>query len=444
MEEKKRQSQEQHHMGWRGKQKNYCWPGVYHITINVAERRQQPLGVIAGDVSKPDGDPQAPHVVLSEVGQMVEEELTHSISTHYPMVEVQDYVIMPDHLHFLLVVRRRIVSSSGKETHLGQVIAGFKKGCNRRYWEITGKQPPMEGQGKPAPAGTATATPAGTAAATPAGVPLPVVSPQGQIQGQIQGQKVPSTATTGRPPLFAYGYVDVMPLQEGQLERQRQYIRNNPRYRLLRMKTPNGSHITRGGMDTAVSIAALKGYLRREGCEPFLNDATWTALTNRLLMNGTTITCDSYGNRQLIIAGRQQANGNHHLMSGTLLPVVCHRKDAALFSQQKERCLRAAAAGAVLVSAQIATKERDIIRTAIDGGFPVVIVIDNGLPPIYHPSEERTDLCSANKLLLVTPWKYAYRRSDEQITTVECKTMNCVVQALCRRKDSWWKESLQR
>ena len=423
-------------MGWRGKQKNYCWPGVYHITINVAERRQQPLGVIAGDVSKPDGDPQAPHVVLSEVGQMVEEELTHSISTHYPMVEVQDYVIMPDHLHFLLVVRRRIVSSSGKETHLGQVIAGFKKGCNRRYWEITGKQPPMEGQGKPAPAGTA--------AATPAGVPLPVVSPQGQIQGQIQGQKVPSTATTGRPPLFAYGYVDVMPLQEGQLERQRQYIRNNPRYRLLRMKTPNGSHITRGGMDTAVSIAALKGYLRREGCEPFLNDATWTALTNRLLMNGTTITCDSYGNRQLIIAGRQQANGNHHLMSGTLLPVVCHRKDAALFSQQKERCLRAAAAGAVLVSAQIATKERDIIRTAIDGGFPVVIVIDNGLPPIYHPSEERTDLCSANKLLLVTPWKYAYRRSDEQITTVECKTMNCVVQALCRRKDSWWKESLQR
>lgn len=423
-------------MGWRGKQKNYCWPGVYHITTNVAERRQQPLGVIAGDVSKPDGDPQAPHVVLSEVGQMVEEELTHSISTHYPMVEVQDYVIMPDHLHFLLVVRRRIVSSSGKETHLGQVIAGFKKGCNRRYWEITGKQPPMEGQGKPAPAGTA--------AATTAGVPLPVVSPQGQIQGKIQGKKVPSTATTGHPPLFAYGYVDVMPLQEGQLERQRQYIRNNPRYRLLRMKTPNGSHITRGGMDTAVSIAALKGYLRREGCEPFLNDATWTALTNRLLMNGTTITCDSYGNRQLIIAGRQQANGNHHLMSGTLLPVVCHRKDAALFSQQKDRCLRAAAAGAVLVSAQIATKERDIIRTAIDGGFPVVIVIDNGLPPIYHPSEERTDLCSANKLLLVTPWKYAYRRSDEQITTVECKTMNCVVQGLCRRKDSWWKESLQR
>ena len=24
-------------------------------------------------------------------------------------------------------------------THLGQIIAGFKKGCNHRYWEIIGK-----------------------------------------------------------------------------------------------------------------------------------------------------------------------------------------------------------------------------------------------------------------------------------------------------------------
>ena len=24
-------------------------------------------------------------------------------------------------------------------THLGQIIAGFKKGCNHRYWEIIGQ-----------------------------------------------------------------------------------------------------------------------------------------------------------------------------------------------------------------------------------------------------------------------------------------------------------------
>lgn len=126
-------------MGCRGSRKNYCWPGTYHITINVMERKFQPLGCIVGDASKPDGDPLAPKVHLSEIGKMVELELLNSIRTHYPMVEVQDYVIMPDHLHFIVVVHRNIISSSGRETHLGQVIAGFKKGCNRHYWELTGQ-----------------------------------------------------------------------------------------------------------------------------------------------------------------------------------------------------------------------------------------------------------------------------------------------------------------
>ena len=94
------------HMGWRGSRKNYCWPGTYHITINVLDRKRQPLGHIEGDVNKPDGDPLAPRVHLSELGKIVEHELLNSIHTHYPMIEVQDYVVMPDHLHFIVVVHR--------------------------------------------------------------------------------------------------------------------------------------------------------------------------------------------------------------------------------------------------------------------------------------------------------------------------------------------------
>ena len=43
-------------MGMRNFRKNYRWPGTYHITINVMERKHQPLGHIVEDVSKPDGD----------------------------------------------------------------------------------------------------------------------------------------------------------------------------------------------------------------------------------------------------------------------------------------------------------------------------------------------------------------------------------------------------
>ena len=418
------------HMGWRGSRKNYCWPGIYHITINVMNRSQQPLGYIAGDVSKPDGDPLAPSVHLSEIGKMVEKELLNSIPTHYPMIEIQDYVVMPDHLHFMVVVKRNIVSSSGRETHLGQVIAGFKKGCNRHYWALTG-QDAKSWQGEPAPARPSIPPPPASPSRTPlpavhsqcgnapsiSSTPLPAVHPQ--------GSKPPSTGSTGRPPLFSYGYVDVMPLKEGQLERQREYIRNNPRYRLMRQLNPNLLQPQRTSVVTALTLAALRGYLQRECSASQFNDDIWEPLKQRLLTKGNTVICDSYGNCQLL--------------NSRLLPVVCHRKDASQFEVQKARCLTAAASGAILVSARIAKGEHDIIDTAISQGFSVVTIEDNGFPSLYHPSERRINLCSNNKLLIVSPWQYAYRRVDDTISVAECKTMNCIAQALCRTKDSWWK-----
>ena len=416
-------------MGWRGSQKNYRWPGTYHITISVLERQQQPLGRIVGDVSKPDGDPLAPKVHLSEIGKMVEHELLHSIHAHYPMIDVEDYVVMPDHLHFIVVVHRDIVSSHGRDTHLGQVIAGFKKGCNRRYWELTG-QTAQIWQGQPAVASPSLCSPSASfslPAVSPSSAAgsLPAVYPQASLASP-QPSKIPSDASTGRPPLFSYGYVDVMPLKEGQLERQREYIRNNPRYRLMRQQHPKWLVAQRASVATSLTLPALKGYLQRECGSAQFNTDKWEMLQQRLLTENNAIVCDSYGNSQLL--------------SARLLPVICHRIDAPLFQQQKARCLAAAASGAILVSARIAKGEQDIINSAIQQGYPVVTVEDNGFPSLYHPSEHRMDLCLANKLLIVTPWHYAYRRVGDTISVAECKAMNCVVQSICRTKDSWWKE----
>lgn len=397
---------ETHRMGKRCQKKNYRLPGAYHITINVAERQWQPLGQVVGNLDQPDGDANAPRVELTAIGKMVEEELTKSITTHYPMIEVQDYAVMPEHLHFILVVHNSIISRNGRETHLGQVIAGFKKGCNRRYWEMTGMTANGQ-QGKPADARAESTSPLHDA-----------VHPH--------GLKVPSSGTTNRPPLFAYGYVDVMPLQPGQLETQRRYIHNNPRSRLMRTSNRNLQSPQRGGIGTALKLPALKGYLQRECGTPLFDEDKWENIQNRLLINDGMVTCDSYGNRQLLQC--------------RLLPVVCHRKDKASFTLQKQRCLTAASEGAILVSARIAKGEQKIIDTAIQQGFPVITIEDNGLPERYHPSERRIDLCATNKLLIVTPWRYIYRHTHEPISVAECKTMNCVVQAMCRTKDSWWKE----
>ena len=418
-----------HRMDRRSAHHHYCWVGMYHVTVKVNKDLCQPLGRVVGNIGEPDGSPDAPRVELSETGRMVEQELTTSITAHYPMIEIQEHVVMPDHLHFIVAVRRTIVSASGRETHLGQVIAGFKKGCNRRYWELAGITPPQMGsamqRGKPAVTG-----PAAAGAATAGPVCL-AVHPQGSIPPSPecapppQQKRTPSNGTTGRAPLFSYGYVDVMPVDEEQLQVQRRYIRNNPRSRLMRTLNRAWLQPQRQVVATALYIPALKKYLTGECSSAQLDDAAWVSIQQRLLTVNGQVVCDSYGNRQLL--------------QKRLLPVVCHRRDASLLELQKSRCLAAAQNGAVLVSARIAKGEQAIMDEAIAMALPVVLVCDNGFPQTYHPSEKRIGLCAAGQLLLLTPWQFYYRRADEEINVVQCKTMNCVAQALCRTKDSWWK-----
>ena len=398
-----------HNMKRRSHSHDYSRSGYYHITISTTKALHQPLGQIAGRLDKPDGDSDAPHVVLSPLGQMVEQELRESIQRHYPMLEVMDYVVMPEHLHFLLVAHRDIVSNGGKPTHLGQVIAGFKYGCNKRYWAMTGRAKPGS---------TAAATAGGTAAA-PEAAP-PAAEPPG-TRGSVLGDSV---AKLDAPPLFDAGYCDVMPIDEAQLATQRAYIRANPRSRLLRTTNRQWLQPQRNTVNTAVSIRALKGYLQRE-CPRQMAPDGFAVITQRLLQEDGYVVCDSYGNVELL----------HR----KLLPIVCHRKDAALFEQQKARCLAEAAAGAVLVSARISQGEQDIMDAASTLGFPVVRIEDNGFPDIYHPSAQRMDDCASGRLLLITPWSYQLRSHTENITTLVCKTMNCIAQAVCRQKDDWWK-----
>ena len=407
--------QEKHSMQHRSPGNNYTHPGIYHITITISDRKAQSLGRVTGDLQYPDGHPDAPKVELSVIGKMVEYELLHSISYHYPFIEVQDYIIMPEHMHFILNVKNSIISKNGRMTHLGQIIAGFKNGCNRRYWEITGQK---EVAAKPLPT-TSAPTPSASSASSPSSVAGGFAT-----SAPVSGAKK-SRFSSGRPPLFSQGYVDVIPLKDGQLETQRAYIHANPRNRLLRTTNRADLFPQRKTIDTLVTLPALKGYLVKERALAENDTATWEMLKNRLMVDNLHITCDSYGSLTLL--------------SKRLLPVVCHRNDLRFFAKHKDACLTAAAEGAVLVSARIARGEQDIIDEVIALGYPVILISDNGFPTIYHPSEARLGLCASGHMLLVTPWSYQYRHNNQEITVAECKTMNCIAQALCHTKDNWWK-----
>lgn len=480
----------QHSMQRRSATHDYTRPGIYHITLHVADALGRPFGAVVGNLSAPDGCADAPRVALTPVGQMVEHELLHSIRAHYPMVNILEYVVMPEHLHFLLEVQDDLISPQGRKVPLGQVIAGFKKGCNRRFWEMT-KQgtarsaaspsacgtgngesgswnggtsnwddaycggetaahtapsfilPPTPGiivppagivSGHNTPFGTTAgsapfSTTAGsapfgtTAGSTPFGTTAAPVSAGSVPGGFPAGYKTPSTATSGRAALFAPGFCDVMAVDASQLATQRAYIAGNPRSRLLRQQL----HLRpqRGGVATGLTPAALRGYLRRECPAHVATPEALDAIEARLLLGADgTVTCDTFGNRALL--------------ARRLLPVVCHRKDAPRFQQQQDCCLKEAQAGSVLVSARIAKGEQAIMDTAAHNGYPIVLIADNGFTDRYHPSQDRLKPSAAGRLLLVTPWQYAYRNDEDPISVPTCKSMNCLAQSLAHRKDTWW------
>jgi len=411
-----RQYPTNHSMQRRMATHDYALPGFYHITLHVAKGMGQPLGQIQGSLEQTDDSPNAPHVAMPPVGNMVREELLTSITEHYKMISVDTYVIMPEHVHVLLKVTAPIVSSTGHPTHLGQVIAGFKKGCNRRYWSIVGQDASAVSAGEPLN------TMSGGASQVPSGSPALRV-PSGSPAKEFK--RTPSNGTTGRRPLFAYGYCDVIPITPEQLATQRAYIKAKPRCRMLRSSQRDTLTVCRNGYTTALTPSALRGFLQRECLQKHATPDALTTIECRLLLAGGKIALDTYGNRQLL-------NGN-------LLPVVCHRKDKALFGQQRQRCMEEAANGAIMVSPRIAAGEQKIMNEMVNCGFPTIIIADNGFPERYHPSEVRLYQCAADQLLLVTPWQYQYRGKNEQVTIPFCKAMNCVAQALCRQKDDWWK-----
>lgn len=95
----------------------------------TVEGRRQLLGRLVGNVQAPAGSVDAPRVELTALGERVR-TCWAEIGVHYPQVRSIGLQIMPDHLHGILFVREQM------DCQLGQVIKGFKTGCNRAYREL--------------------------------------------------------------------------------------------------------------------------------------------------------------------------------------------------------------------------------------------------------------------------------------------------------------------
>ena len=116
---------------WNKRIRHNHRPGTYMITM-VTEGRKRVFGCIEGHVRGKRGTADYPHLHCSDLGSLVLQEEVKKISLLYPMVEVWKVALMPDHIHLLINVKKKL--PAGK--HLGNIVRGFKTGCTRAWWRL--------------------------------------------------------------------------------------------------------------------------------------------------------------------------------------------------------------------------------------------------------------------------------------------------------------------
>ncbi len=122
---------------------DYGAASAYFITICTQERRRILSTVVGADVPDgPSGD-RTYGVALFEKGKIAE-RILRQMSDFYEKISVDAYVMMPDHIHFLLQIQATCEGEgygggpSGtpvptQNSTLSRFVSSFKRCCNKEY-----------------------------------------------------------------------------------------------------------------------------------------------------------------------------------------------------------------------------------------------------------------------------------------------------------------------
>ncbi len=200
---------------------------MYLITL-VVEGRRSMLGDVQGVEGIPEDCPDCARFVPSALGEAVS-QCWWDIQRFHPEIKVEAIQMMPDHLHGILFVQKKM------SVHLGKAIIGFKVGCHKAYRQLLEKAPDA--------------------------LPLPSASQAVQYVAALQ-RPTEQRGNTGKDGtkkrggtekgyLFEKGYNDRLLLHAGQFEKWMCYLRDNPRRLLMKRNHPDlfrlQRHIQAGG-----------------------------------------------------------------------------------------------------------------------------------------------------------------------------------------------------
>ena len=345
------------------------------ITLSLADRSCQWLGKLAG---KP-----ASTIGLTELGRLVV-ELWREIAVNWPGVEIEEFVVMPDHLHGILHITCR------QRHPLGQIVGSFKARSTAAARRLAQEQCGME---------QATIVPASRR-------DVAIVS-----VSRRDAAIVPASLLAGSS-LWSPGLTDSILYSEERRQRAIAYIADNPRRLAAKRANPTLFTVCR---DLAIPLP--------------------------LGINGTDITAhfNAIGNHELLrrLDFHQVQCSRRHF---------AYRRDqycnplkeeppeieTTEFRRAAELANTMAQAGVVLVNPCISHGEREIARRAFAAGAAMIVLRNKGFAPLYKPEGALFDRCAEGRLLMLAPAAWPYTPGKKQMTRDDACVLNRIAQAIAR------------
>ena len=357
-----------HRMGRRCFKWDYYGKGVYMITMTLADRSKHLFGRLVGDSA------ETAAIELSELGRAVDAHLRR-ISEFTPEIELLRAQLMPEHLHAVLRVKRRMAKP------LGIALRGFKGGASQLFWRLA---PPEETR---------------------------------HWHGERNAE---------RKPLFAEGYVDNILGDEQAVESALRYLADNPR-RLWEKRThPELFRVLRevklALRSASARLAVGSPSATASAGAPAVPTAGFFAAIGNLALLDAPNSFQVQCSRSFFEYRRAS--------DGSLLKDAPPAVETREFIVKRDGFLEAAEHGAVLLSPCISHGEREIARLAFEKGRKVVTLANKGFNPLYKPGGRLFDQCADGNLLMLAPAAWPYLPGEKKMTRVDACVLNRIAQWL--------------
>lgn len=385
---------------------NY-YEGYFFITLNT--RNYAPiLSFITGRPDAPDDAPDAPACEYTELGRKVM-AVWQTVPRFHPQVEIMAAEAMPDHFHGLL----RLLP--GNRKHLGHLVGSFMGGCTHGYWDILGIDWRKDREERLAKGAHA----------------LP------------PDRDRDHTCSFRGPSLFVRGYNDMEAVTPEQVQTKLRYIREQARRALIKGTLRDRFFVHRSCTARGWTLDTIRRGLRADRFYAHNPDRLEHILRSLLpripmlpaIVSASPSASSSASSPKPLLS---YVGCSSLLSAERKLPLVCHRSDAPFFERQRDAVLRAAREGAVIVSAFVSPKEREIGRLLLMEQLPVIEVCDNGFGDRYKPSGKSFYACAENRLVQISPWNYEYC-PDLAVNREVCLVMNELARVIAGVGDGWWK-----